>query len=138
MNPLLRLDRQPELGSLRIHHQVLSQIAAQAALRTPGVVRVGRPTARGWRQWLGLQPSRRPIHIRTEGQNVKLNLMVIAGHGVHIPSVISQAQETVKEAIEEMTGLNVVEVNVDVEGIDTGPLLTRTVPGTETGRSVVL
>ena len=116
----MTLDRQPELGSLRIHHQVLSQIAAQAALRTPGVMRVGRPAARGWREWLGLHPSHRPIHIRTEGQNVKLNLMVIAAFGVHIPTIVSQVQETVKEAIEEMTGLNVVEVNVDVEGIDTG------------------
>ncbi len=114
------LEQQAELGSLRIHHEVLSQIAAQAALRTPGIVRVGRHVPRGWREWLGLHPSRRPIRIRTEGQNVKLNLMVIAGFGVHIPSAISQAQETVKEAIEEMTGLNVVEVNVDVEGIDTG------------------
>ena len=119
MNPLMTLERQAELGSLRFHHQVLSQIAAQAALRTPGVMRVGRPIPRGWREWLGLHPSRRPIHIRTEGQNVKLNLMIIAAFGVHIPSIVSQVQETVKEAIEEMTGLNVVEVNVDVEGIDT-------------------
>ena len=119
MNTLLTLERQPELGSLRIHHQVLSQIAAQAALRTSGVMRVGRPTPRGWREWLGLHPSRRPIHIRTEGQNVKLNLMVVTAFGAHIPSVVSQVQETVKEAIEEMTGLNVMEVNVDVEGIDT-------------------
>ena len=123
MNPLMTLERQPELGSLRIHHHVLSQIAAQAALRTAGVIRVGRPPHHSWREWLGLYPSRRPIHIRTEGQNVKLNLVVIVVFGVHIPSVISQVQETVKEAIEEMTGLNVVEVNVDVEGIDTGALL---------------
>lgn len=119
MNPLMTLDQRAELGSLRIHHQVLSQIAAQAALRTPGVARVGRPVPRGWREWLGLAPSRRPIRIRTEGQNVKLNLMLIAAFGVHIPSIVSQVQETVKEAIEEMTGLNVLEVNVDVEGIDT-------------------
>ena len=120
MSPLMALEHQPELGSLRIHHQVLSQIASQAALRTPGVVRVGRPAPRGWREWFGLPPSARPIHIRTEGQNVKMNLMVITAFGVHIPTVISQVQETVKEAIEEMTGLNVVEINVDVEGIDTG------------------
>ena len=129
MNPLMTLERQPELGSLRIHHQVLSQIAAQAALRTAGVIRVGRQARRDWREWLGLHPSRRPIRIHTEGQNVKLNLMVIAAFGVHIPSVISQVQETVKEAIEEMTGLNVIEVNVDVEGIDAGASAHRPLAG---------
>ena len=37
--------------------------------------------------------------------------------GVRIPDVALAAQENVKQAIETMTGLTVVEVNIHVQGV---------------------
>ena len=42
---------------------------------------------------------------------------VIMEYGVRIPDVAAQIQESVKNAIERMTGLSVVEVNVNVQGV---------------------
>ncbi len=46
-----------------------------------------------------------------------IDLRVIVQYGVQIHEVCRQLQDNVKEAIENMTGLNVVEVNVKVEGV---------------------
>lgn len=39
-------------------------------------------------------------------------------YGVRIPNVALKVQEAVKNAIESMTGLVVVEVNVHVQGVE--------------------
>ena len=38
-------------------------------------------------------------------------------YGIRIPEVALAAQENVKRAIETMTGLSVIEVNVHVQGV---------------------
>jgi uncharacterized alkaline shock family protein YloU len=38
-------------------------------------------------------------------------------YGVRIPDLALRAQENVKQAIENMTGLAVIEVNVHVQGV---------------------
>jgi len=38
-------------------------------------------------------------------------------YGVRIPDVSWQIQENVKKAVETMTGLNVVEVNIHIQGV---------------------
>ena len=38
-------------------------------------------------------------------------------YGVRIPDVALAVQENVKQAIETMTGLSVVEVNVHIQGV---------------------
>jgi len=46
-----------------------------------------------------------------------VDLFIIAEYGVRIPDVALKIQENVKRAIESMTGLDVVEVNVHIQGI---------------------
>ena len=44
---------------------------------------------------------------------------VLCYDGVRIPDVAFEIQNRVKKAVEQMTGLNVVEVNVHVQGVNT-------------------
>ena len=46
-----------------------------------------------------------------------MDLYIIVKFGVRIPDVALNVQEKVKNAIESMTGLSVVEVNVHVQGV---------------------
>ena len=46
-----------------------------------------------------------------------VDLYIIVKYGVRIPDIALAAQENVKQAIETMTGLTVVEVNVHVQGV---------------------
>ncbi|MFS8514309.1 MAG: Asp23/Gls24 family envelope stress response protein, partial [Planifilum fulgidum] len=47
-----------------------------------------------------------------------IDLRVIINYGEKIHEVARQLQQNVKEAVETMTGLRVVEVNVKVEGVE--------------------
>ena len=46
-----------------------------------------------------------------------VDLYIIVKYGVRIPDVALSVQENVKQAIESMTGLSVVEVNIHVQGV---------------------
>lgn len=46
-----------------------------------------------------------------------IDLSVIMDYGVRIPDIAAQIQENVKSAVERMTGLAVVEANVNVQGV---------------------
>ncbi len=46
-----------------------------------------------------------------------VDLYIIVEYGVRIPDIALTVQEKVKSAIENMTGLEVVEVNVHVQGV---------------------
>ena len=46
-----------------------------------------------------------------------VDTFVVIEYGTRIPDVAAKIQENVKKAIENMTGLLVVEVNVNVQGV---------------------
>ncbi len=46
-----------------------------------------------------------------------IDLRVVVTYGSKVHQVCSELQQNVREAVENMTGLRVVEVNVKVEGV---------------------
>ncbi len=50
-------------------------------------------------------------------EQAAVDLFVVVDYGVRIPEVAWKIQESVKRAVESMTGLQVVEVNVHVQGV---------------------
>ena len=60
-----------------------------------------------------------------------IDLRVIVEYGVKINEVCQVLQREVKDAVENMTGLNVVEVNVKVEGVDVKEQLSKEQPKEE-------
>ncbi|PHJ37182.1 alkaline-shock protein, partial [Desulforamulus profundi] len=57
------------------------------------------------------------VKVEVGEKEAAVDLFVIVEFGVRIPDVASQIQMNVKRAIEGMTGLSVVEVNVHVQGV---------------------
>ena len=57
------------------------------------------------------------VKVETGEDECIVDLSVIIEYGISIPEVAGNIQKNVKEAIESMTGLNVVEVNVHVQGV---------------------
>jgi uncharacterized alkaline shock family protein YloU len=58
------------------------------------------------------------VKVEVGEHETAVDLYVIMDFGVSIPAVALKVQEAVKKAIETMTGLNVVETNVHVQGIN--------------------
>lgn len=58
------------------------------------------------------------IKAEIEGNDAKIDVNIIVNYGVRIPDVAFDIQTKVKKSVENMTGLNVEEVNVHVQGVN--------------------
>ena len=58
------------------------------------------------------------IKVDLNEKDVKIDVNIIVDYGTRIPDIAYEIQTRVKKAVESMTGLNVVEVNVHVQGVN--------------------
>jgi len=104
-------------GSVRISDDVVSTVAGLAALETPGISAMSGGISEGWAKRLSGKNAQRGVTVEVGQLETAIDLRVIVQYGVAIHDVCRDLQERVKDSVENMTGLNVVEVNVKVEGV---------------------
>lgn len=105
------------LGSIRIADEVVSIIAGLAATEVEGIAGMSGGIAGGIAEMLGRKNFAKGVKVEVGEKEAAVDLFIIVKYGVRIPDVALAAQENVKQAIETMTGLSVVEVNVHVQGV---------------------
>ncbi len=105
------------VGSLRVSKEVIAGVAAQAVKETRGVLCLakGRYVAKGW---LGRLPIIPPISVKVNQDTATIDVQVIVTQGTKIPTVSRSVQESVKGAVQNMTGVAVSKVNVTIAGIE--------------------
>ncbi|HEY8342965.1 MAG TPA: Asp23/Gls24 family envelope stress response protein [Calditerricola sp.] len=103
---------------VRIADDVVALIAGIAAADTDGVVRMASGRTEDWARRVRGRNAHRGVAVDVNGEEVTLDLRVIVAYGTKIDHVCRRLQQNVKDAVERMTGLRVVEVNVRVEGVD--------------------
>ncbi|MDF2719711.1 MAG: rane protein [Paenibacillus sp.] len=106
-----------QTGMIRISDDVVATIAGLAALETPGVAAMSGGISEGLAKRLSGKNVQKGVSVEVGQLEAAIDLRVIVNFGSKIQEVCRQLQENVKEAVENMTGLNVVEVNVKVEGV---------------------
>ncbi len=106
-----------ELGSIRIADEVVAIIAGLAATEIKGVAGMSGGLAGGIAEMLGRKNLSKGVKVEVGEKETAVDMFVIVEYGVRIPDVAIQIQENVKRAIESMTGLTVVEVNVHIQGV---------------------
>jgi uncharacterized alkaline shock family protein YloU len=106
-----------ELGELRIANEVVAVIAGLAATEVDGVAGMSGGIAGGIAEMLGRKNLTKGVKVEVGEHQAAVDLYVIVEYGVRIPDVFWSIQQNVKRAIETMTGLNVVEVNVHIQGV---------------------
>lgn len=105
------------LGSIRIADDVVKVIAGLAAMEIKGVAGMSGGFAGGIAEMLGRKNLSKGIKVEVGEKEAAIDLSVILDYGVRIPDVAAKIQESVKNAVERMTGLVVVEANVNVQGV---------------------
>lgn len=106
-----------ETGSIRIANEVVGIIAGLAATEVEGIAGMSGGLAGGIAEILGRKNLSKGVKVEVGEKEAAADLFVITDYGVVIPEVAVEVQENVKKAIESMTGLTVVEVNVHVQGV---------------------
>lgn len=109
-----------ELGIIKISEEVVSIIAGLAATEIKGVAGMSGGFVGGIAEKLGMKNLSKGVKVAVGEKEAAVDLFIIVDYGVKIPDVAWQIQENVKKAIETMTGLTVVEVNINVQGVDMG------------------
>lgn len=106
-----------ELGVVKIADDVVSIIAGLAAADIEGVANMSGGFAGGIAEALGRRNLSKGVKVEVGEQDAKIDIFLIVKYGVRIPDVAWNIQESVKNAIEDMTGLQVSHVNIHVQGV---------------------
>jgi uncharacterized alkaline shock family protein YloU len=104
-------------GVVKIADDVVALIAELAAKEVKGVVAMSGGIADSITEILGKKNPSKGVKVEVGEKEAAVDLYVIVEYGVRIPDVSWQIQENVKKAIETMTGLSVVEVNIHIQGV---------------------
>jgi uncharacterized alkaline shock family protein YloU len=108
---------QSEVGVIRIADEVVGIIAGLAATEISGVAGMSGGLVGGIAEMLGKKNLSKGVKVEVGEKEAAVDLYLIVEYGIRIPDIALKVQENVKRAIESMTGLDVVEVNVHVQGV---------------------
>lgn len=104
--------------NLNISEDVIGIIAGLAASEVDGIAGMTLGFVDGINQILGGNKKySKGVKISLDGKKVNIDLFVNVKYGVKIPDIAWAAQNAVKTSVENMTGLEVSAVNINVQGI---------------------
>lgn len=110
-----------DAGTVRIANDVVRIIAGLAASEVKGVVGMSGGVVDGFAELLKKKSLAKGVKVEVGEKQAAVDLFVIIEYGSKIPDIAYVIQENVKRAIESMTGLEVVEVNVHIQGVEFKP-----------------
>lgn len=106
-----------DAGKIQISDEAIVVIAGMAALEVEGMADMSTSMAGEIVEKLGRKSSGKGVKIRRLEEGITLDLYVIMDFGVCIPEVALEVQRRVKNAVEKLTGLSILEINITVQGI---------------------
>ncbi|MBR0351198.1 MAG: Asp23/Gls24 family envelope stress response protein [Clostridia bacterium] len=108
------------IETLQISNDVIAVIAGVAVSEVSGVANMAGGFAGGISEVLsGKKNMAKGIKVEKTEDKVKIDVNIIVEYGTRIPDIAFEIQNRVKTAVENMTGMDVTEVNVHVQGVDT-------------------
>lgn len=105
------------LGEVQIANEVVAIIAGIAATEVDGVAAMAGDIQKELVSKLGMNVLSKGVRIAFEDSGIRVDLSIILEYGCSIPEVTAAVQERVKNSIETMTGLKVVDVNIRVADV---------------------
>jgi uncharacterized alkaline shock family protein YloU len=107
-----------ESGTIRIASEVVKIIAGLAASEVKGVAGMSGGMVDGFAELLKKKSLAKGVKVEVGEKQCAIDLFLVIEYGSKIPDIAYQVQENVKRAVESMTGLDVVEVNVHIQGVE--------------------
>ncbi len=105
-------------GEVQIADEVVAIVAALAATEVEGVASMAGNITNELVARLGMKKLSKGVRIEVLDGKVNADLALNIEFGYNVKEVCSLVQQKVKEAIENMTGLEVEIVNIRIAGVD--------------------
>lgn len=112
------LQEDENIGSVQIADEVVAMIASLAATEVEGVSSMAGNISNELMSKVGMKNLTKGVRVEVVGSNVKVELAAFMEYGYNIPGTSRKVQERVKNAIENMTGLTVTDVNIRIAGVN--------------------
>ena len=107
-----------QVGDVRVADEVVAIIAGLATTEGEGVSSMAGNITNEIVSKLGMKNLSKGILVEVMENEVKVDVAINISYGYSIPEVSSKVQDKVKTAIENMTGLEVADVNIRVASVD--------------------
>ncbi len=107
-----------KIGSVKIADDVVAMIAALAATEVEGVAALSGNMTNELLSRVGVKNAARGTRVEVIQKKVKVDLAIMIEYGFNIPATCQRVQTKVKNAVENMTGLEVTDVNIRIAGIN--------------------
>jgi uncharacterized alkaline shock family protein YloU len=104
-------------GKVVFAEDVVATIASLAAAEVEGVYGMSGTTFEGIGEKLGKKNYTKGVKVEVGSVECAVDMTLIVKYGYRIQEVCQNVQNSVKDAIETMTGLKVVEVNISVNSV---------------------
>ena len=112
------LNEDEKFGTVKIADDVVAMIAALAATEVDGVAAMAGNMTNELLSRVGVKSLSKGARVYVSNKKVKVELAITMEYGYNIPATCQRVQNRVKAAIENMTGLEVLDVNVRIAGIN--------------------
>ena len=106
-----------KIGEVQIADEVVAIIAGLAATEVDGVDSMAGNITNELVGKLGMKNLSKGVKVEVTEEHVSVDLSLNIKYGFSIPEVCEKVQDKVKSAIENMTGLTVLDVNIKIAGV---------------------
>ena len=118
MNNEYRIQLENNQGEIIVADEVIPVITGLAAMEVEGVASMAGNATRELISKIGIKSLSKGVKVDVLEDVVTVEATLNLKYGYNVKDVSVKVQEKVKVAIENMTGLNVADVNVRVAGIE--------------------
>ena len=105
------------MGQVQIADEVVAIIAGLAATEVEGVASMAGNITNELVSKLGKKSLSKGIRVKVEDGIVYVNVALNIAYGYSVPKTCTKVQEKVKAAIENMTGLEVEKVDIQIANV---------------------
>ncbi|QFT89741.1 Alkaline shock protein 23 [Bacillus sp. THAF10] len=114
---LLEMENNNSLGKVEIAPEVIEVIAGIAASEVDGVSQMRGNFAAGVAERLGKKNHGKGVKVDLSEEGIKVDVFCVMQFGISIPTVAQKVQDNIRQALLNMTALEVAEVNIHVVGV---------------------
>ena len=107
-------------GEVKVADEVVASIAALAAGEVEGVSGTTGSIGQKLMKTVGMR-SGSGVRVDIAGNMVRVDLALVMKYGYNVMETCRKVQDKVKSAIENMTGLNVTDVNIRITSVTNEP-----------------
>lgn len=111
------LNDNSDTGSVKISNDVVAIIAGVAATEVVGVVGMSGGITGGITEMLGMKNLSKGVKVEVGEKEAAIDIFLVVEYGSNLAKVGKDVQENVKASVENMTGLKVVNVNINIQGV---------------------